>query len=255
MLLQPDSILVSQPLLLDIKQRRFLTGIRFAAESAELFHTQLRGALEVWNGLSTSASKHDEHLRIFASAWALVDNARRFHRLLWKLPSLKDLPCVRQFVDRWSRTLRKARNAMQHPDGDYSRDMHDNYVYGSVYWIDSRSRESEGIVLAHAVNAGPQANRELRDGIFPIDIPIDSGNDVHSVVLSTAGASVELDNLMRDIRDTLSQLEECVRERVEAYQAAPSNDAHRKARLALRAQADTYFRLEVRPGEAKYTKA
>jgi hypothetical protein len=248
MLLSPDSVLVAPPLLLNIKQRRFLTGIRFAAESAQLFFDQLAAALEKWHDLPSSGPGTEEHLSLFASAWALTDNARRFHRLLWKIPELSKLPCATGFVNRWAGTLRKVRDAMQHPDGDYRKDMSENYTFGSLYWVDSRFRTTTGFVYAHTVNAGPQANSRLRDAKFPSPIPIDSEEGVHSLVLSTAGAAVKLHDLMDDIKQTLSLVEDYVQcEWQRLRQSTTAKDAQQAARLAVTAQTDTSFRMDVGP--------
>ena len=247
MILSYDSVLVSLPLLLNIEQRRFLTGVRFAAESAQHFHSELHADLKLWDELPLSMSRREEHLRLFAAAWAMVDNGRRFHRLLWKIPFLNKIEFVEKFVEYWKTPLRSARDAMQHPDLDYPKDMEDNYVYGSIQWIDSRLLH-QGRTIAHAVNAGPQANSELSKPPFQGPISTDINDSVHSLKLSTAGASIQLDDLMCDIKNTLLLLEEHVGQSWrEVREAVPENNTEREVRLALRAQTDTFFRLELKP--------
>lgn len=247
MLLSSSSILVSQPLLLDITQRRFLTGIRFAAESAELFYSILCERLEAWNPIAGPPPTDEDHLKVFGSVWAFIDNSRRFHRLLWKIPELNKLPKLSGFVEGWSATLRSVRDAMQHPDADYINEMKENYVYGSLYWIDSRRRITDNIISAHLVNAGPQSNYKLKGIKYPIDIPIDSKDGVHSIIISTAGAAVEIDRLMKDIKETLYHIEDHLRTFLDQLTKLAATDNKRRARLALRAQRDTFYRLDLSP--------
>ncbi|MBB4619130.1 hypothetical protein [Sphingomonas abaci] len=245
MLLKSDSILVSQPLLLDIKQRRFITGIRFSAETTHFFFRKLLKSLAEWGDLPTTISRADKHLEIFSFAWALVDNVRRFHRLLWKAPGIKNLPSSASFVKKWEGELRDIRNAMQHPDGDYMKTMKENYVYGSIYWVDSRRRLENKQIVTHMLSAGPQANRSTKEVVLPT-LLIDSGDDIYQIVLTTAGASVQLELIVADMVSALLDIEKWVLETyLKIKDEIPAFDAERRRKMEMRAQSDQNVRLEV----------
>lgn len=245
MLLKPDSVLVSQPLLLDIKQRRFITGMRFSAETANFFFGKILKSLAEWGDLPATVSRADEHLEIFSFAWALVDNVRRFHRLLWKAPGIKNLPSSESFVKKWDSQLRDIRNAMQHPDGDYMKNMKENYVYGSIYWVDGRRRLVDKQIVTHMLAAGPQANRSTKEVVLP-PLFVDSGDEIHQIVLTTAGASVQLELIVADMVSALFDIEKFVLDfYLKEKDKIPNFDVERRRKMELRAQSDQNLRFEV----------
>ena len=213
---EKNSVLLEQPLLLDIKQRRFLVGIRFAVQSIGLSKARLWTSLELWRNQEQSATEDVTVAELFTDVWSIVDNARRLHRLLWKIPHLNEIGFVKSFVEKWEIILKSVRGAIQHFDGEVSQEnMPDNYVFGQLHWIDSISRGASGEVYVYFVPAGPQANNLLRPTGFPMSIPVDSGDSIYPVILETGGESLNISDLLTDIEKTIKLLESELREIVD----------------------------------------
>lgn len=244
----PDSIFVAQPLLLNIRQRRFLVGIRYAVETAQLAEKRLLDALRRWHDKQNDPSISSTQIEIFADAWAIVDNARRFQRLLWKMDGVAHIDIAKNFVKRWPQ-LKNMRDAMQHPDKDFSKStLNNSYVYGTFYWIDARERPSTDKVFAYVMNAGPQANYELPKQEFPVPIAYDYGDDIYSIILRTADALLNISDLMQDITETVTLLDQQFS--IEAHKAIELEKRRhpdRSTKLDSLASSDTWFRLELSP--------
>ncbi|WP_133175357.1 hypothetical protein [Sphingomonas oleivorans] len=241
-----DSIFLAQPLLLDVKQRRFLVGIRFAVETTQLSGRRLWAALERRHDNHEKVAPETANMELFADAWAIVDNARRLQRLLWKMPGVEDEAVAQGFVSRWP-SLREMRDAMQHPDKDYSKNhFGENYVYGTLCWVDSRFRIGHGKVYAYVINAGPQANPNLNDSKFPFDVPIDSLDNIHSVVLMAGGVALSLDALLRDICETMDKLDSVYTNAIKnILDEQKMLYPERTIKLEKKAKTDKGFRLEL----------
>lgn len=243
-----DSVLLSQPLLLDLKQRRFLVGVRFAVESLELSRTRLWNALERWHTEGNVTGGALSVAGLFTDVWSIVDNARRLQRLLWKMPFAGEISFAKAFVDRWP-TVKKVRDAVQHVEQDFlNTDMLDNHVYGQLCWIDMRFRISDGKVHAYVVPAGPQANRQLNSVQFPAAIPIDTGDSIDSVILQASGVNLNIAHLLIDIEETIQVLEARIGEALRLTIASElAAHPERAAKLKLNAKITSGFRLEISP--------
>ena len=242
----PGSIFLAQPLLLDIRQRRFLVGIRFAVETLQIGQKRLWSSLERW-GLEGCVSEQALGVsELFTDVWSIVDNARRLQRLLWKIPSLNESAIAQSFVERWP-ALKIMREAIQHPDLDFAKaEAKSNYIYGQLCWVDSRFRVSNGKIYAYAVPAGPQANNQVENVTFPADVPMDSGDGINPVIFEAAGTSINISDLLSDIAKTIAALDAELCENVKAA-IASQKQAHpaRAAKLDLLAKVNSGFRLEV----------
>jgi hypothetical protein len=244
----PHSVFAAQPLLLDIRQRRFLVGIRFAVETAQLSGKRLWYALECWHDKQNTPQGLPTNIEIFADAWAVIDNARRLQRLLLKAPMLSDATAAKEFVNRWP-AVKSMRDVIQHPDKDFRKEnLNGNYVYGTLFWVDARYRLSDNKIYAYTLHAGPQVNHKIESQAFPAPISIDSGDSVHSVVLTTADAVVNISDLLSDVERTIAILDEQFTAATnEAIELEKLRHPDRAAKLELKAQTDLWSRVEISP--------
>jgi hypothetical protein len=185
-------------------------------------------------------------VELFADAWSIVDNARRLHRLLWKMPGLETESISRKFVDQWS-TLKSIRDAMQHPDKDYADGRClGPYVYGTLCWIDSRHRKTQGKVFAHVLNAGPQSDTKVDRDKFPSEIPVDTLDHVHSITLRVGQTVVNLSDLLTDIDEATAKLEQIITAEVTtAIEHQKKLYPERSSKLEMKVKADLGLRLEL----------
>ncbi|MEO6093323.1 MAG: hypothetical protein ABIT04_01780 [Novosphingobium sp.] len=243
-----NSVFQTHPLLLDVRQRRYLVGIRFSVQTTMLAARRLVTGLKRWSDCPPEEAAKPTNVELFADAWSIVDNARRLQRLLYNMPGISEYSAVSDFVARWPE-LKRMRDTMQHLDKDFGKERFaDNYVYGTIYWIDSRTRESKNKIYVHTVNAGPQANATLEDFAFPSSIPIDAGEDIHRVVLSVAGSPLRIDDLLADIHNTIVSLDVDLTAATELQFANQTNvSSERKARLELKARTDFSYAIALTP--------
>ncbi|MDQ3820926.1 MAG: hypothetical protein M3362_25025 [Acidobacteriota bacterium] len=133
-----DSPFCRLPYELDSTQRRFLEGIRFAIEMAQVSSLRLRETLA-----QLSLSNKGEQdiadsvaVTVFLDAWSVVDSIHRLRELLQAMPKMKKRGVMLELFMRGTAQVVELRNHIQHLREELPRpDSALLPVWGTLSWL------------------------------------------------------------------------------------------------------------------------
>ncbi len=136
-MLTKNTVFRRLPVNLDRVELRFLEGIRFGIETADLSFRRLCNLLLEVTQLAASRSDIPEGVypAAIADAWAAVDSMHRLKELLERTPGLKlQTPEVVLFL-RAAKELNDLRNSFHHARADFYRlPLHETAIWGVLTW-------------------------------------------------------------------------------------------------------------------------
>lgn len=178
----------------------FFAGIRYSLDMAEISYRRLRMSAEKYASVRDCDEAEVHNIAMFTDAWSLIDNARRFQRLAWKMPDNANEPTAGDFVTRWPH-LKTMRDSFQHPDKDFSpldSEVASPSVFGRLSWVDARREATDRRISVYVLAAGPPPNGQPPSTAGP-PVKLDGKPEIRDFILEAAGVSVDLTNLMEDI--------------------------------------------------------
>jgi hypothetical protein len=210
---------------LDPTQRRFLEGIRFSVEMAQLSSMRLR-SLVTMISLNGNFPNETETYPVpaasaFLDAWSMVDSFHRLRELFRFMPRLKKRARLLEIFFRTSSSVEPLRNRVQHLKGDLvDPKLIHLPVWGTLGWlwiIDLSFKR----FLSGVLTAGPDTG-QLR----PMPIP---GNRIFHdqldhITLSVGIDEIDLSEVMRITIRLARSLEKNLKLQFEGLAEIPLED-------------------------------
>ena len=198
------------PVNLDMTQRLFLDGIRFAVEMAQLSHVRLRDLL------SLASIDHDKNYSAaeaatsgFLDAWNIVDSIHRMRELLSAMPRLKKRGPLLGIFMRGTAETETLRNRIQHLRGELSnRALSHLPAWGTLSWLWVLDT-SMTLFLSGYLTAGADAPHS-RLILFPNNREFHDQLD--HITLSVGDAKLDISEAMRLVIRVVRGLELSLRE-------------------------------------------
>ena len=196
MIIKADSPFRRLPSTLDGRRLRFLDGIRYAIEMADLAHQRLRDTAH-----QTSVARINEqpvrHIfpLIFLDAWSLVDSVNRLRVLLNRMDDQRRTPEVRAFTGITAR-VQEVRDGVQHLDDRIDQlASQGQTVWGYVSWV---AKVTPGQTWFHSVVAGAIIpNMTLLETVYPPSRPPQP--PVDQINLSAFGVTISISETMDSV--------------------------------------------------------
>ena len=161
-----DSPFLALPYEMDAKQRRFLDGIRFSVEMAQLSFRRLRKTLYSITLDQRTQPHTDVTASVFLDAWAIIDSIHRLRELLAAIPNFHKRGPLYQIFTRGTARVEEFRHRIQHLRGDLvNPELANLSVWGTVTWLFVRNAE-----LTRFESGGLSAGME-EGHIRPIPVP------------------------------------------------------------------------------------
>lgn len=209
-MLSDDTVFRRLPAKLDHVELRFLDGIRFGIETADLSFRRLYELLvEV---TERAASRSEIPAAIYpaaiADAWAAIDSMHRLKELLERTPQLKkNTPEVALFA-RAAEELNELRNSFHHAREDFHRlSPRETAIWGVVSWCVPAGEHITvlGLVPGTITEGNYPALNPLGKVVQP---PVDL------IAIKAFGQTAQLSRLHRNLRQLAAHLESEVVNRI-----------------------------------------
>lgn len=231
-----ESPFVQLPLGLDATQRRYLEGIRFAIEMAQLSYLRLRDML-------TSATADDRSqltqravaTAAFLDAWSLVDSLHRLRELLSAMPRFQKRDSLFQVFLRGTSGVAELRNRVQHLRGDLAdASLAELPVWGTITWLMMKDDAAQRF-LSGSLSAGPDTG-----GLRPLPVPNNRvfHDRLDHVTLHVGQADVDFSEAMRLTVRLAGGMEKSLRPQFEGKPPMPIVDALLVVEIQLEPQAE-----------------
>lgn len=196
---------------LELRQRRALGALAYAADSAELSYARLQNTARSYTlpleGLTYEAAGWvpENRLSIITDAWSCIDHLHRAHYIVRRFDTAEPHPPeIRAFIGSM-KPVKEMRNRIQHLDEDIfsGKNCVDGHpVLGSVSWTDARS---ENFIVHYSISSG-----QTIDGGIAAKTHLEAdykARDVCRFRLLAADRTLDIDLAMEALRNFIMEFE------------------------------------------------